>query len=272
MSRSGRTLYYLFAYLSCRPLKHPVHAVSDIGIIGYADGLILTATNSGALYYLDLRTQNTTEILPPGSADFADGLAIGSDEDGGTILYIAENRANRISGWSLEAWRTEEPGASIEIAPLGYIMSDYYDDPATCDVTGNSIYAVNARFAAVAFPNPGEGDLATFNETFDIVGTDRLNFVLRNDEMSPLEDSLDEIIDTGLTEEDLDETILVASSNDEDGDTEDSSNDAGSKNYQPELGGKGYEPGAFASGAPPSFTMPVLNALLGMAALLSIVT
>ena len=131
----------------------------------------------GAIYYLDLTTNTTTELLAPGSAVRNDGLAIGLDADHGAVLYVVENGNYRISAWSLEAWRTESPGAVVDIVPLGYILLNEQDDPSTCDVLGGSIYCVNARFNSVEFPSLAEDDVDTFSETFSIIGTDRFAFV-----------------------------------------------------------------------------------------------
>jgi hypothetical protein len=149
------------------------------GIIPYSNGLLICSSASGGLYYLDLTDNSVSEVLAPGSVVFADGLTI--DSDG--ILYVAENAANRVSVWQMS---TTDGGGSVSASSLGYILSPTYDDPATCDLAGDVIYCVNARFNTVPFPSEGEGDPDTFAERFQMVGVDRFDFApLANDTVVP---------------------------------------------------------------------------------------
>lgn len=147
------------------------------GIIPYANGLLIVSIGQGGLFYLDLITEETTRILSDGSIVCGDGLAIGSTEDGsGDILYVSENCFNRQSGWLLQSSPT------ISAEPLGYLLSEDYDDPATSDIVGDMIWAVNARFTSAPF-NPIEAELDLYDETFSVIGLNRFGF--QDAELSP---------------------------------------------------------------------------------------
>lgn len=123
---------------------------------------------------MDLNTKSTTEILPPGSAFHSDGLTIGIYDE--AILYMTENENNRISAWSLEAWRTEKPEATVSITPRGIIFLAkglYHHDPVSCAVRGSDLYCVST----IAIP--GEDDEAnnTTDTTFSMIDrVDRFAF------------------------------------------------------------------------------------------------
>ena len=110
---------------------------------------------------------------------FSDGLAIGADDD---ILYVAENNAHRVSAWQMS---TDGDNGAVSASPLGYILHPDYDDPATCDLAGDIIYCVNARFTSVSLSADDEGDLDTFMETFQLIGTNRLEFSTLTPTTSP---------------------------------------------------------------------------------------
>ena len=140
------------------------------GIIPYGNGLVIAHETFGAVYYLDLSDGTTSEIIPVGTVEFADGLCI--DNDAG-ILYIAQNpEPGPLTAWGLSLM--EDGAVSAQL--IGTIESNDFDSPATCDISGGNIYVPNARFGSIGFVADGEEDPSTFSETFQVVGVDRFGF------------------------------------------------------------------------------------------------
>lgn len=119
---------------------------------------------------MDISDDNTvTNVIPPSTLPFADGLCISGD-----TLYVAQNSvAGPVTGW-LAVLNGDD---SVNAFKLGDINSNEFDSPATCSIFGENVYVTNARFGiGSGLPAEGEDDLSTFAETFQVVGVDRFDF------------------------------------------------------------------------------------------------
>jgi hypothetical protein len=130
--------------------------------------LLIAHETRGGVYFLDLSDSTTSEVIPDGTVVFADGLCIDNDLE---ILYVAQND---LPG-PLTAWELSIENGAVSATFVGTIESEDYDSPATCDVSGSNIYSPNARFG-IGLPAEGEGDLASFGESFQVVGVNRMEF------------------------------------------------------------------------------------------------
>ena len=139
------------------------------GIIPYANGLLIANSRDGGVYYLDLTDESVAEVVPQGGANGGDGFAMDKND----VLYIAQGSfANQLSVWNMS-----NVDGIVSAAFHGLIKSPDYDSPATVRIYNDKIYAVNAAIARLGIKAPGEGDLATFNESFAVIGVDRFDFV-----------------------------------------------------------------------------------------------
>jgi len=147
------------------------------GIIPYGNGLLISHETNGGVYYLDISDGNTvSNVIPPGTVVFADGLCISGDP-----VYVTQNNvAGPVTGW-LMALKGDN---SVSAFKLGAIDSDDFDSPATCGISGENVYVTNARFG-LGSPAEGEDDLSTFAETFQVVGVNRFDFSASGSGMSP---------------------------------------------------------------------------------------
>lgn len=144
------------------------------GIVPYGNGVLIGTTFVGALHFVDPDTGNVTEVLPPSSINFVDGMETHTEDNGKVLLYITENLGNVISVWEL----TESDTSDAPIAEkVGFLTSADFDTPTTSAIVGDLIWSVNARFASIGFPAVGEADPSNFTETFDVVAVERSDFV-----------------------------------------------------------------------------------------------
>jgi len=129
------------------------------------------------VYYLDISDDDkVSEVIPNGTLPFADGLCIS-----GETLYVAQNpMSGPVTGW-LMALNDDD---SVSAFKLGSIESPDFDSPATCGISGQNLYAPNARFG-IDLPADGEEDLSTFTETFQVVGVDRFDFAASGSSPTP---------------------------------------------------------------------------------------
>lgn len=130
------------------------------GVYPYGDGLLIVTETAGSVWYVDLTTNDVTNVLPAGSAEFGDGLISCADK-----MYVTQNMKNQISIYSLSGGKH---GEDVMAVKAGTLTSPNYKSPATSVIYDGSLYSVNARFQVLGFPETGEDDLDNFDEEFDI--------------------------------------------------------------------------------------------------------
>ena len=119
-----------------------IGAASPNGIETTPDNKALIVVSAGDLYRVDAATGTTTEIdLGGENVVNGDGLV-----RNGTTLYVVQNRANLIAVVKLNPAGT---AGTVERR----LTDPDLDVPATADLFGSAIYAVNARFTTPPTPS-----------------------------------------------------------------------------------------------------------------------
>lgn len=133
------------------------------GIVPYGTGLLVGATSTGAVYFLDLTDDapnvSEIEVISPGEAASLNGMFVKDNK-----LFITQLN-NAISVWNLIA---STSGQSVGAFKVGEIISPMYRSSAISTIIDDYIYTTNLRLD-IGLPAPGEEDLSTFEEDFDIV-------------------------------------------------------------------------------------------------------
>jgi sugar lactone lactonase YvrE len=119
-----------------------IDAASPNGIETTPDNKALIVVSAGALFRVDPATETTTEIdLGGENVVNGDGLV-----RNGTTLYVVQNRVNMIAVVKLNAAGT---AGTVERR----LTDPDLDVPATADLFGSAVYAVNARFTTPPTPS-----------------------------------------------------------------------------------------------------------------------
>lgn len=122
------------------------------GIVRFASGLIIANTNRRALFYTDLRSNQTQQLLPDGSLPGADGLDIvyHNKRQTAATLFVAQNSQNLVSVWRVSL-RASPP---VALRFVRNITSDSFDTPTAVAVGGGTMVVANARFGAAPLSRP----------------------------------------------------------------------------------------------------------------------
>ena len=139
------------------------------GIVAYDTGILVSTASTGALYYFDLTTVDSTlsaqEVLPPSTIPNADGLELYQEPDGGPLfLYIAQSVSEKVSVYLMQA------GVATWV---GDLATENLDGPTSSVVVGDYLYVVNARLS-LAPPYGKEIQPANFDLMFTVVGVNRI--------------------------------------------------------------------------------------------------
>ncbi|MGI5425645.1 SMP-30/gluconolactonase/LRE family protein [Streptomyces sp. CA-179760] len=123
-------------------VQAPAGTNSANGLVATPDGRGLLVVNAGQLYTVDIRTGHATEVALVGGTDVTNG-------DGlvrlGRVLYVVQNRQNKITVWDLDRNATT--------ATLRRTITDpRFDVPTTAARFGDRLYLVNARFSSPQTP------------------------------------------------------------------------------------------------------------------------
>ncbi|MGW0863021.1 SMP-30/gluconolactonase/LRE family protein [Streptomyces sp. NPDC002611] len=123
-------------------VQAPAGTNSANGLVATPDGRGLIVVNAGQLYRVDIRTGHATKVALVGGIDVTGG-------DGlvrlGRVLYVVQNRQNKITVWDLDRDATT--------ATLRRTITDpRFDVPTTAARFGDRLYLVNARFTSPQTP------------------------------------------------------------------------------------------------------------------------
>ncbi|WP_327661338.1 MULTISPECIES: SMP-30/gluconolactonase/LRE family protein [unclassified Streptomyces] len=130
------------------PLRGDWELVPDAnnanGLVTTGDGrdLIVVSSTQGRLYRVDTKSGHATRIELVGLPDVVNGDGLVRS---GSLLYVVQNRLNRIAVLRLDARETT--------ATLTRFLTDpRFDVPSTAARHGNRLYLVNARFTTPPTP------------------------------------------------------------------------------------------------------------------------
>jgi hypothetical protein len=144
-------------------------SIPIVGIVGYADGLIIISS-AGGLFYKDLGVCNTTMIASAeGTGISGSGLTIDGDR-----LYFTHSALNHISVYDLAY---ESFTRQVTAKLVGVIANNLFDSPAASALYKEWIFSTNAQFDNLGCSATGEGNLTTFSEQFTIVATRKSDVV-----------------------------------------------------------------------------------------------
>lgn len=119
------------------------------GIAIYNDGLIISHTPLQTLFYVDFqRNYSVSRIAPEGLLPGVDGIFV-KTQAFGTLLYVAETRASKIS-----VWRLFKNNSKVSLRKVGDIVRrNQLATPTTVAVSDEYLMVANFNLS-VPFPSP----------------------------------------------------------------------------------------------------------------------
>lgn len=143
-----------YSTISLPPETFPVapFVFSANGLVRFASGLIIANTNQQALFYTDLTTNQTQQLIPDGALPGADGLDIVYHNGYRTVatLFVAQNSQNLTSIWRV----VQRASAPISVRFVRNVTSDSFDTPTSVAVGAGRLLVANARFGAAPLGQP----------------------------------------------------------------------------------------------------------------------
>jgi hypothetical protein len=134
--------------------------VNYTGIVGYMGGLIVSNFRLGGLFFVNVTSGETVEMLDRELLPMPSGLVIDDQS-----LYVTQCYPDSVS-----VWRLKEPREG-EFAPRAKhretIISDQFDDPRSSAIVNGYLYTVNSRMKSTGLPAEGE-NLQWFQEEFNM--------------------------------------------------------------------------------------------------------
>jgi len=132
-----------------------------LGIVPYANGLLIGTTVRGGLFYFDRTTNEFQVVLFPGSIRGVYGMDIQND-----VLYAVQIAPVMISVHTIET-----VGTTVTATWQQNITTDLLDHPRRVSATETHVWVANARlFSTDGFPAVSEENPELFTERFALVG------------------------------------------------------------------------------------------------------